>query len=355
MPRGVLAGCMLAAAALLQGCTPEGPAPLPGLGAKLDETTVSGISSGAYMAGQFQLAHASLVKGAAIIAGGPYGCAESVFAGMMPGPGAAFLNSAKAVSGCMQNAMMIWGVPSPDALAGKARRLAEDGRIDPIDAVTTDQVYLFTGSEDRTVVPPIVRSAYEFYVKLGVPPERIRLVEDMPAGHAFVTEDEGGSCDVSGKPYIVDCDYDQAGALLSHVYGRLEPRSEAPRGRLVTFDQRPYTAHLGDHGLSEDGFVYVPASCAAGSGCRVHIAFHGCAQNRGAVGDAFARETGFQRWADTNRLIVLFPQTLASAINPQACWDWWGYTGRDYLTREAPQIVAVRRMLARLGEARPPS
>ena len=57
---------------------------LPALGAKISETSVSGISSGAYMAGQFQMAHAKIVKGAAIIAGGPYGCSESVFASLKP-------------------------------------------------------------------------------------------------------------------------------------------------------------------------------------------------------------------------------------------------------------------------------
>jgi poly(3-hydroxybutyrate) depolymerase len=63
------------------------------------------------------------------------------------------------------------------------------------------------------------------------------------------------------------------------------------------------------------------------------------------VGDAFIKESGFARWADTNRLIVLFPQVAASPINPQGCWDWWGYTGSQYLTRDAPQIAAVNRML----------
>ena len=61
------------------------PKALPALGAKLDATSVSGISSGAYMAGQFQMAQAKIVTGAAIIAGGPYGCSESVFADSMPG------------------------------------------------------------------------------------------------------------------------------------------------------------------------------------------------------------------------------------------------------------------------------
>jgi poly(3-hydroxybutyrate) depolymerase len=342
--------------AFLSACGPQqAVAPLPALGAKIDATSVSGISSGAYMAGQFQMAHAKLVAGAAIIAGGPYGCAESVFAGMMPGPGAAMLNVTKAVSGCMQNAMMIWGVPNTNLLAEKAERLAGEGRIDPVADVKADRIYLFTGSEDRTVVPPIVRTAKEFYERLGVPAANIVLIEDMPAGHAFVTESDGGACDVSGAPYIVDCDYDQAGALLGHIYGTLKPRAATASGTYAVFDQRPFTDGLGDHGLSAEGMVYVPETCRKEPGCRVHIAFHGCAQNRGKVGDAFVKESGFDRWADTNRFVVLFPQTEAETLNPQACWDWWGYTGRDYLTSEAPQIEAVHRMLQRLGQAQPPS
>ena len=51
-------------------------AELPALAADLRELTVSGVSSGAYMAVQFQVAYSQLVRGAGIIAGGPYDCAE---------------------------------------------------------------------------------------------------------------------------------------------------------------------------------------------------------------------------------------------------------------------------------------
>ena len=68
----------MALAALLSGCGEETKQKLPGLGAKIDDTSVSGISSGAYMAGQFEMAHSRDVIGAAIIAGGPYGCSESL-------------------------------------------------------------------------------------------------------------------------------------------------------------------------------------------------------------------------------------------------------------------------------------
>jgi hypothetical protein len=249
----------------------------------------------------------------------------------------------------MLAALQGWGVPDPPQLARRARRLAEQGRIDPIADVTKDRVYLFSGTRDRTVVPEIVAAAAQFYEALGVPPENIEHVTKLAAGHAFVTETSGLACAETGKPYVVDCDYDQAGALLRHIYGDLKPPSAGPAGEFVVFDQRPFTRGLGDHGLGDLGLVYVPAECRADPGCRVHVAFHGCDQSRSAIGDAFARQTGFDRWADTNRLIVLFPQTTTGALNPQSCWDWWGYTGHDYLTRSAPQITAINRMIERLA------
>lgn len=305
---------------------------------------MSGISSGAYMAGQFEMAHAKRVIGAAIIAGGPYGCSESVFAGSIPGPGAQMLNLSKAVNGCMLDLLGLWGVADGAALARKAERLAQDGRIDPIADVVGDRVYLFSGTSDHTVVPSIVGHAAEFYHALGVADANIKLVTSLPAGHAFVTDDSGGACERSGEPYVVDCDYDQAGDLLGFLYGPLKPRSAVPAGDYVTFDQRPFRAG-GDDGLAEAGVVYIPQACRANAGCRVHVAFHGCAQNQETVGDAFITGSGFARWADTNQIIVLFPQVETTATNPQGCWDWWGYTGSAYLTRDAPQIAAVNAML----------
>lgn len=343
---------MIAASLAFGGCneaahkTPSSSSrPLPALGAKTDETSVSGISSGAYMAGQFQMAHAKRVTGAAIIAGGPYGCSESIFANTMPGAGTAILNLSKAVNGCMLDLLGIWGVSDPEELARKAEERAQKGEIDPIADVVRDRVYLFTGTSDHTVAPSIVKHAAAFYEKLGVPASNIELVSDLPAGHAFVTDDEGSACGVSGEPYVVNCNYDQAGALLKHIYGDLQPRAATLTGDFIDFDQRPFFTGGDSDGLAETGVVYVPKACKETPGCRVHIAFHGCAQNREAVGDTFIKESGFARWADTNRFIVLFPQIADSPINPQGCWDWWGYTGPQYLTRDAPQIAAVNRML----------
>lgn len=62
--------------------------------AKLDETSVSGISSGAFMAVQFAVAHSAAVKGVGVTAGGPYFCAESVFSNE--------LSISKVIARCMQ-------------------------------------------------------------------------------------------------------------------------------------------------------------------------------------------------------------------------------------------------------------
>ncbi len=331
----------------------ETVAKLPALAANINETSVSGISSGAYMAGQFQIAHSRIVAGAAIIAGGPFGCAESAFADVMSGPGLAFLNLSKAVNGCMLNALALWGIPDIDLLVEKTKKLADAGRIDPLDSLVSDRVYLFSGSNDHTVVPAIVKAAYEYYKRLGVPESNLTFVSDMPAGHAFVTDDGGLSCELTDKPYVVDCDYDQAGEVLKRIYGTLAPRAPKPAGVFQEFDQRPFEEGFANHGMEKRGVVYIPPACAGSATCRVHIAYHGCAQNRATAGDAFIRESGYANWADTNAFVILFPEASASPVNPQGCWDWWGYTSDDYLTRKAPQIEIVYRMLEQLAKPRP--
>lgn len=325
------------------------PTALPALGADLNGTTVSGISSGAYMAGQFQLAHADIVSGAGIIAGGPYGCAESAFADSVPGGGSVFLNASRAVSGCMLDSLAMWGIPDADLLADKARSLARTHEIGDIAQVVNDRLYLFSGGKDTVVKPAIVAAAADFYRELGVPDSNVQFVNNIPAGHAFITTDRGLACSESRSPYIADCDYDQAGSMLGHLVGVLKPPLEPLAGQFIEFDQDAFTKDLYDHGLGPSGVVFVPEACRGEAGCRVHVAFHGCQQNRASVGDAFIKDSGLVRWAATNRLILLFPEVSPGALNPQGCWDWWGYTGRDYLTRGAPQIRAVRAMLDRLA------
>ena len=49
---------------------------LPGYNVDINQTSVSGLSAGGYMAVQFDVAFSSTLRGAGIIAGGPFYCAQ---------------------------------------------------------------------------------------------------------------------------------------------------------------------------------------------------------------------------------------------------------------------------------------
>lgn len=329
-------------AALLGAPLAHAAEPLPSFRTDPAGITVSGLSSGAYMAGQMHVAFSDRISGAGLVAGGPYGCATG--------------SVAFALQRCTETTL---GAPDPAALVARAKGLAAAGRIAPLENLADDPVYVFGGTEDRTVLPAVVRTAAEFYALAGVPEARILFKDDLAAGHAFLTEDQGAPCAATRPPYVNDCDYDQAGAILGHLLGPLN-RPAAPTGRTIAFDQAEFLPDPTRHGMALEGFAYVPPACEAG-GCRVHVAFHGCRQTAGMVGDAFTATTGYDRWAETNRLIVLFPQTHDPAgdplsRNPRACWDWWGYDDPAHATRTGRQMRAVAGMLDRLeGRTEPPA
>jgi hypothetical protein len=37
-------------------------------------------------------------------------------------------------------------------------------------------------------------------------------------------------------------------------------------------------------------------------------------------------------------------------FNPNGCWEWFAYTDSHFATRSGMQVVAVRKMIARLSE-----
>ncbi len=90
--------------------------------------------------------------------------------------------------------------------------------------------------------------------------------------------------------------------------------------------------------------------------CRLHVVFHGCRQGRSFVGDALVRGAGYLETAAANDIVLLFPQLVPSfqPLNPNGCWDWWGYEGEWYAVKGGPQVMTVRAMIADLrGEPAP--
>jgi len=321
-----------AAAALLFACQGKshGSEKLPALGISPDNITVAGISSGGYMAGQFYLAHSKVMSGLGVIAAGPYYCAE---------------NSIRTALGpCVKGEIAV-----PTLLAA-ARTASAKGALDPIEGLRDDRVWLFHGTGDKTVSADVVAAARDFYAAL-TDPANVTYVDNVSVTHGLPTRTTGAECGQLGRPYLNACNFDGAGEMLKSLRGELKPPVDAA-GRLIEFDQ----AEFGDASLNATGFVYVSRACENGRTCPLLIFFHGCDQSAEVVGDAVVRGAGFNEWAESNGLVVLYPQAKSSRLaplNPLGCWDWWGYTGEDYATRDGAQIKAVKAMVDRLSGATP--
>ena len=46
--------------------------------------------------------------------------------------------------------------------------------------------------------------------------------------------------------------------------------------------------------------------------CKLHVALHGCVQQREKIGNIYAANSGYNQVADLNDLVVLYPQAKSS-------------------------------------------
>ncbi|MFT6913762.1 MAG: poly(3-hydroxybutyrate) depolymerase [Motiliproteus sp.] len=323
---------------------------LPSYQTDLTQTSVSGLSSGAFMAAQFQVAFSNITVGAGIIAGGPFYCAGSY-------PFIAPMLTATTV--CMNPQKV--GVEPPDAskLLSAAKIFAQADLIDDTENLKEQKAYLFSGKSDHTVTTAVVDQTAAFYRLAGLPAKNIKYETDINAGHAIITNNnQDVACDVTAAPYINDCDITQSQVILEHIYGPLNPPAKVLSGKIIQFDQNefersPITS------MSDAAYAFVPKSCDTET-CRVHVAFHGCEQGAAKIGNQFYTTTGYNEMADTNNIIVLYPQVQASKLiplNPEGCWDFWGYSSPNpfepnFYSKQAPQMAAVKEMLDRLSQPR---
>lgn len=335
-----------AAAAMLLACgAAHAVVALPKLKVDASQITVSGLSSGGFMANQLGYAYSQTFRGVGVFAAGPYMCAgHSNYTACM-------YNAS--ISGAMLNTMQAdinnWSGTAIDNKAGVAQQ----------------KIYMFVGTSDTTVGPNPMNALQNQYSANGVAAADLEYVKRAGTAHVFPTDfDSTGNnaCNASASPYISNCGYDGAKAALTQFYGPLNPRNDAPSAaNYIEFDQTAFTANAG---MAATGWVYVPAGCAGGSAggmtCRVHVALHGCQQNVATIGDRFIKNTGYSRWADTNRIVVLFPQTRVDTTrrptsasgtlaNANGCWDWIGWYGSNFAQRAGSQQAAIKAMVDQLA------
>mmetsp|Transcript_40997 Transcript_40997/g.89335 ORF Transcript_40997/g.89335 Transcript_40997/m.89335 type:complete len:338 (-) Transcript_40997:156-1169(-) len=304
--------------------------------ATIKGATVSGLSSGAFFATQMHVAHSSTFVGSAAVAGGPYYCARG--------------SESTALTSCMTG--LPFG-PSGDNLFKYAQSQVSSGVIDDLANLKGAPVFLYTGTKDTTVKRKVVDANDEFFKQAGA---NITYETTIPSAHSMPTVNYGSECGHLGSPYINKCDHDTAGNLLTHLLGPLAAKATDPTtaGKFIQFDQSKYlpsSDSLSGLSLGNTGYAYIPSACedaGAATSCKVHLVLHGCQQTIGDIQDQYVKDAGYPEWAATNNLVLIFPQAKKSLLiptNPEGCWDWWGYSGKDYHLQSGGQMTTIMNML----------
>jgi len=294
-----------------------------------NKISVSGVSSGGYMAAQLGVAYSQTFMGVGSVAGGIYWCAKG--------------DSRRAQTVCMNQPEAV----KVDEHLRRAQQWELDGAIDPLANVARQKVFLFASPQDFIIRPLHTDKLAEFYGGLGAG-GNVLAEKSIRAAHGFPTLDQGNACGMGFSPWLLKCNYDAAGEMLKHFHGALQPRGTAVPVNLKKFSQAEFDARGGF--FFANGWIYVPTKCAAGEKCALHVALHGCQMNPDYIQDKFVSLAGYNEWAETNNIVVLYPQSAKrGSENPYACWDWFGFGGADYSVKTGVQMSAIKSMIDRIS------
>ena len=228
--------------------------------------------------------------------------------------------------------------PPPDLniFTAKADAQAGSGEIDPLQNLRHQKLYLFHGYNDAVVAKSVTDAAadcYRHYLGNGVR-GNLYYQSAVGAGHSLLVRQASGTdglnqCADNQDPNIDQCGYDPAGILLQHVYGAFNPpnRGSVHRNDACVFDQSIYSKPDDPVTRDRSAAPYLSSSPKAAPMAEPAVStstLHGCKQDAGDIELPIVDDTGDNAWADTNHLIILYPQTRTSSFapfNPEACWD----------------------------------
>ncbi|MBS0057666.1 PHB depolymerase family esterase [Yersinia sp. Marseille-Q3913] len=348
---------------------------LPKLHIDNERIGITGISSGAYMAIQAQLSVPYAFKKAGILAGGPYACAEGLNLEIEDG-----YQLFKCMNDMLDTEPYFISAKrhmTPTNISHWALRATARGKYEyntpgysDLDNLQGGVVYFLHGVDDKVVIPEVANAAVEVYKQIrSINFMNGKLIEDKPVKieiindgnrdfqHTFPTRaSRTSACDKSESPFIAACGIDAAGLIFENLYKKsIFPVNKDDIDYTTEFYQASIDANLAQGSLAERGYAYIPKLCASGTKCGVLIALHGCNQNaeRPDIGTQFVNKTGFNRWADAYNVIMLYPQIHTTEKNPSSCWDWMGYTGKNFAQSDATQIEFFISMLKAIGYVPP--
>lgn len=376
--------------------------------------TVSGISSGGFMADQLAVSYSQRVKAAAIIAGGYFYCAENHLQDYWQKTGAIgllqyqvnpqplkLLSSVmskfffdikdfyapslsnplyRALTVCMKQpqynllSQQIWGLAFE-----QMKILAQENKIDPLINIKDQKYLLYHGGKDQ-VVDPQMQGQIEI-IKKYFGNTSIKVIANPEGGHNFPTAKKTSlKCHQEQPPYVGSCQLDLASEIINYFYPEFENKAYSV-GAIRTFVVSQDTPERPDS-IAPYGYAVASDYCMkAPKNCKVHVALHGCKMSDyfdenlqkdfetqvGRVGisyqpkdqerelsynlKSFVELSGFAEAIANKPIIVVFPQTQITQsnypLNPAGCWDWYGWTGRDYAFKSGSEMSWLMNWLSR--------
>jgi hypothetical protein len=383
--------------------------------------SISGISSGGFMAAQMATIYSSQFSHIGVVAGGYFGCARNHYQEQMElsrknlqgltvffsaefDPLSIWKGDLKhalqlaplnplyqALSICMQKPNL--ALPMQEQL----EELEGKKLIDRRENLKNQKYLIYHGKKDSVVLPEMQNIHKDFLTTAGVLPENIQILSSN-GGHNFPTDKKSnGPCSAQSVPYLAHCKLDLAGEILRKALNKSELlRSAHPIAKLYKVSQ--FVDGVKPNSIAEYGYLAASQSCLENpTSCHLHVALHGCemsdsfdenfdklyaqsAQRRylqmrdketaamapwlrlpyieqrkpkmGAL--KFAQGAGYLDYvSDENRLMVLFPQTWIGIENypgnPKGCWDWYGYTGADYLTNQGAEPAWLMKFIQQVA------
>ena len=310
--------------------------------APLPPHTVSGFSSGGYMAANHLITLSASAKRAAILAGYPV---------------------------------------ADGAKAATLKSMAARGLIDSIDHLRDAAVYIYRGQNDTLVQSWMARAvAWQMGQLMPRTSVYMHIEPGAPHGILVTGDPQAHACDHQGPPFINDCG--NGVDLFARVFPFVLNVPALPKGpnglrparhdplRIFLLEQAPFVqaAALGlseEHiasRLGDSAMVYVPTGCGEAAAaaaeetrCSIHVDYHGCfmsdevdhvpavPESRAMHLQYYLQHTAQYDYAEAYRTIVLNPRVADTPHgNWGACW-------RTPPMKDAAEFSAVRGMLAFLG------
>lgn len=163
------------------------------------QISVSGISSGGFMAHQFHVAHSEHVMGAGIVAGGPYYCARGTLLDAVTRCSQFVMLECNKlgldVKWCTKTDLAPKSKADIERAAGasfaEAKKQEAAGTIDKLANLKNGKVYLISGEYDAIVPHGVMDSVFRFYAdadKAGVAAGSIDYNRTFPARHTMIRD-----------------------------------------------------------------------------------------------------------------------------------------------------------------------